>query len=188
MNFIEFINTLVPLSDAVSEELLSRTRKLELPPHYLLSKEGEICDDVFFVEKGLVRWYYYDQEGRDISDSFAAENSFVTGFDSFFQRKPSRYFIETLEDSVVSSMSYKDLEDSFEEFREIEKVGRIILIQIIEQILEKNAALSFQNAEQRYRFITDKYPNLLERVPLGHIASYLGITQETLSRIRAKRI
>jgi CRP/FNR family transcriptional regulator, anaerobic regulatory protein len=135
----------------------------------------------------LVRWFYYNEEGKDITDSFGGENSFITAFDSFFQRKPSRYGIELLEDSTIYSMTYNDLEDSFAKFRELEKVSRLILIQILEQSLDKNSALQFHNAQERYEFIIEKHPDLLQRVSLGHIASYLGITQETLSRIRAKK-
>jgi hypothetical protein len=62
----------------------------------------------------------------------------------------------------------------------------LILIQILEQVLDKNAALQFHNAQERYQFITDKHPDLLQRASLGHIASFLGITPETLSRIRGK--
>lgn len=187
MNFIEYINNFVALSSEAADELLEKSRKEDLPKHYLLHKEGEICQKIFYIEKGLVRWFYHDENGRDITDSFAVENSFVTAFDSFFQRKPSRYFIEVLEDSTIYSMTFDDLEASFKKIPETERVSRLILIQILEQTIDKNAALQFRTAEQRYRFITEKHPDLLQRVSLGHIASYLGITQETLSRIRAKK-
>ncbi len=187
MNFVEYINTFLPLSQSVSDELLKKSKKEDLPKHYLLHKEGEICQKIHFIEKGLVRWYYYNEDGRDITDSFALENSFITAFDSFFQRKPSRYFIELLEDSIIYSMTFDDLEETFKKFPETEKVSRLLLIQVLEQTIDKNAALQFRNAEQRYRYITEKHPDLLQRVSLGHIASYLGITQETLSRIRAKK-
>ena len=187
MNFVEYLNSYVPLPEIVADELLRKSRKQQLPKHYLLSEAGEVCQKLYFVEKGLVRWFYYNEEGKDITDSFGGENSFITAFDSFFQRKPSRYFIELLEDSTVYSMTYDDLNDAFEKHREVEKVGRLVLIQILEQTLEKNAALQFHSARERYEFISEKYPDLLQRVSLGHIASYLGITQETLSRIRGKR-
>lgn len=187
MNVVEYINSLIPLPDQVSEELLSKSHKEHLPKHYLLHKSGEICQRLYFIEKGLVRWFYYNEDGKDVTDSFGGENSFITAFDSFFQRKPSRYSIELLEDSTVYWTTYDDLEASFDKFKEVEKVGRLLLIQILEQSLDKNAALQFHSAQERYEFITQKHPDLLQRVSLGHIASYLGITQETLSRIRSKR-
>ena len=187
MNVIEYINSFMPLSDEATKELSAKARTRDLPKNYLLQKEGDICNQTFYVEKGLVRWYYINKDGKDITDSFGLENSFVTAFDSFFQRRPSSYFIETLEDSVITSITYNDLEETFEKFPEVQKLSRLILIQILEQVLDKNVALQFHNAQERYEFITEKHPDLLQRVSLGHIASFLGITQETLSRIRAKK-
>ena len=83
-------------------------------------------------------------------------------------------------------MTYADLEVAFSEFPEIERIGRIVLIEILEQTLDKVAALQFRTAKERYRFISESNPEVLQRAPLGHIASYLGITPETLSRIRSK--
>jgi CRP-like cAMP-binding protein len=187
MNVIEYINSFVTLSLTVADEILSKSQKEELPKHYRLHKQGEVCQKLYFIEKGVVRWYYFNEDGKDITDSFGLEYSFVTAFDSFFQRKPSRYSIEILEDSIVSSMTYADLIEALEKFPELERVSRLILIQILEQTLDKNAALQCNNARQRYRYITEKHPDLLQRVSLGHIASFLGITQATLSRIRAKK-
>ena len=124
------------------DELSVKAKTRDLPKGYLLHKEGEICNRTFYVEKGLVRWYYINKDGKDITDSFALENSFVTAFDSFFQRRPSRYFIETLEDSVITSITYNDLEETFEKFPEVQKLSRLILIQILEQVLDKNATES----------------------------------------------
>jgi len=187
VNFIDHIRTFFPISDAAAEELVSKSRLASFSRHSLLHREGDVCNVLWFVEKGIVRWYYIDEDGRDITDWFASENSFVTAFDSFFQRKPSRYFIETLEDCDLYSMTYGDLESSFNRFPEIDRLSRVILLQILEEQLAKNSALQFRKASQRYRFIIEKHPDLLRRVSLGHIASYLGITQETLSRIRARR-
>jgi CRP-like cAMP-binding protein len=186
MNVVEYINSFVPLSDEAAGELLAKARTRDLPKHYLLHQEGEVCNRTFYVEKGLVRWYYINKDGKDITDSFGLEHSFVTAFDSFFQRRPSRYFIELLEDSTIASITYDDLEEMFEKFPEIQKLSRLILIQVLEQVLDKNAALQFHNAQERYQFITEKHPDLLQRASLGHIASFLGITPETLSRIRGK--
>ena len=84
-------------------------------------------------------------------------------------------------------MTYRDTKTELERFPETQQLTNLILIQILEQTLEKNSALQFNNARQRYRFIQEKHPEILNRVSLGQIASYLGITQETLSRIRAEK-
>jgi CRP/FNR family transcriptional regulator, anaerobic regulatory protein len=187
MNVIEYINLFVSLSVEAEEYICEKMYREILPKNTLLHRADEVCDKVYFLEKGVVRWFYYNEDGKDVTDSFALENSFVTAFDSFAQRKPSRYFIETLEESIVHSMTHSEIEIELETFPEAQKYTNLIMIQIIEQMLEKNAALQFKNARERYQFMTEKQPQILQRVSLGHIASYLGITQETLSRIRAKK-
>lgn len=187
MNIVEYINTFVPLSNEAAEYISNKSRKEDLPKNHLLHTEGEVCDKIFFIEKGVVRWFYYNEDGKDVTDSFAIECSFVTAFDSFFQRKPSRYFIELLEDSTVYSMTYADVQNELEQFPETQRLTNLFLVQLLEQMLDKNAALQFKTAKQRYGFIKEKHPEILQRVTLGHIASYLGITQETLSRIRAEK-
>ena len=188
MDVIEYLTSFVPLSVEATEYISEKMYRQVLPKNTLLHQADEVCDKVYFIEKGLVRWFYYNEDGKDVTDSFALENSFVTAFDSFAQRKPSLYSIETLEESIVHSMTYSETEIELETFPESQKYTNLILVQIIEQMLEKNAALQFKNAKERYRFMTEKQPQILQRVSLGHIASYLGITQETLSRIRAKKI
>jgi CRP/FNR family transcriptional regulator, anaerobic regulatory protein len=187
MNVIEYINSFLPLSDEAAEYILSKSRREDLPKGHLLHTADEVCDKVFFLEKGLVRWFYYSEDGKDVTDSFGLENSYVTAIDSFFQRTPSRYFIELLEDSTVYSMTHKDVQLELEKFPETMHLTALILVQLLEQMLDKNAALQFKTAKERYRFMSEKHPQILKRVSLGHVASYLGITPETLSRIRNQK-
>jgi len=188
MNVIEYINSFVPLSEEAEKYISATVRREILPKNTLLHRADEVCEKVYFIEKGLVRWFYCNENGKEVTDSFASENSFVTAFDSFFQRQPSRYFIEVLEDSIVYSMTAAEVEAELEEFPETQKVTHLILVQIIEQMLNKNAALQFRTAKERYRFVTEKHPEILQRASLFHVASYLGITPETLSRIRKNAI
>lgn len=188
MNIIKYINSFVPLSAEAEEYISQKIRKEILPKNALLLRADEVCEKIYFIEKGFVRWFYCNEKGKEITHSFAAENSFVTAFDSFFQRQPSRYFIEVLEDSVLYSMTYKDVEKELEQFPETQRLTQLVLIQIVEQTLDKNAALQCRTAKERYRYLTEKHPEILQRASLFHIASYLGITAETLSRIRRNAI
>jgi CRP-like cAMP-binding protein len=177
------------LSNRDSEDFFQDISKLmtfqEFQNKHILHTEGEICDKIFIIHKGLARAYYY-KETKDITAHFAIENTTITAIDSFIQRKKSRYNIELLENTSLSFISYYEWKNLLAEKPHYEKYARIFLENIYIDIAERIEDLLFHSAKERYDKITIKFPNLLQRVNLGHIASYIGITQETLSRIRAE--
>jgi len=150
-----------------------------------LHSEGTTCNHLYFIESGIARSYYH-KDGKDITAHFATENGTITAIDSFIQRKKSRYNIELLEDSKVISISHQDLQQLLERKPHYEKYIRIFLEQIYIDLAERIEDLLFHTAKERYNKLIKNNPNLLQRVSLNHIASFIGITQETLSRIRAK--
>ena len=151
----------------------------------ILHKEGDICNHLYLIEKGIARAFYY-KDGKDITAHFAAEKRTITAIDSFIQRKKSRYNIEVLEDSEITAISHQDLQNLLEKKPEYEKYTRIFLEQIYIDLAERVEDLLFHNAKERYDKLVEKTPDLLQRVHLKHIASFIGITQETLSRIRTQ--
>jgi CRP-like cAMP-binding protein len=187
MNIAEYATSIVKLSPTLEQEVGRLLKKEELPKKHLLHDEGQICQRIYFVEKGLVRAFYYKDDGKDITDWFAPENSFITAVDSFFQQKPSRYFLELLEDSVLYSLTYTELESLYNTDPQLERLGRLILLEVFGKSVNRTIALQFQTAQERYQSFAQTYPTLLQRAPLGHIASFLGVTQETLSRVRARK-
>jgi CRP-like cAMP-binding protein len=165
-------------------------KKLFEPKEYskgdFLFKQGELCRHLYYIESGLVRIYYFSSRGKEITVWFSAENTIVTAIDSFYYLKPTRDYCEALEDLVLYAISYTDLEALLNN-----KKGAQITFYILYEVARKMTALidsiRFQTAEERYKSLTDNYPSILQRASLGQIASYLGITQETLSRIRANK-
>ncbi|MGA9637619.1 Crp/Fnr family transcriptional regulator [Flavobacterium sp.] len=178
------------LSDQISADFFDDFSKLmtfqELPSKHLLHCEGTICNHFFIIHKGLARAYYH-KDTKDITAHFAIEKTSITAIDSFIQRKKSRYNIELLEDSSLSYINYDDWKKLLEDKPHYEKYARIFLENIYIDIAERIEDLLFYSAKERYEKLTHKFPSLQQRVNLGHIASYIGITQETLSRIRAKK-
>jgi CRP-like cAMP-binding protein len=184
MELIDFIKSYVQVAPEVGlEKAITRE---ELPKNYLLHKEGTVCRKLFFIQNGLARIFYF-KDGKDITTSFVNQNTFTTAVDSFFEQKPSRYNIELLEASTVSSIKYDDLMALFKESHAIERFGRMITTEFLKSFAERLTAIQFQTAAERYQALQARYPDLLTRVALGHIASYLGITQETLSRLRGRK-
>ena len=151
----------------------------------LIHEEGKICDYLFLIEKGIARSYYH-KDGKDITAHFSVENDTITAIDSFIQRKKSRYNIELLENSDVILISHQDLHKLLQNKPHYEKFVRIFLEQIYIDLAERIEDLLFHTAKERYEKLVKNKPNLLQRVNLKHIASYIGITQETLSRIRTQ--
>ncbi len=187
MSLEKFINEIVPVPKESLDKIKESFEKIELPKGHKLIEQGRTCKYLYFIEKGLGRSYFINEKGKDITAWFFAEDDVMTVVESFFQQKPSMYEIELLEDTVLYRISYRELQKLFDKYHLVERFGRLLSIKLLIDVAHKLNALQFQTAKQRYRFLIEKYPNIAYRAPLGHIASYLGITQETLSRIRSQR-
>ncbi|WP_298555064.1 Crp/Fnr family transcriptional regulator [uncultured Algibacter sp.] len=166
------------------QQKLSNTSKvLTLSKGETLVREGQYSDKTFFIFSGCARAFYL-KDGKDISDWFAFDNDFISSINSFFLNIPSPHFIELLEDTVLLEISRKDIEKLSDEYRDFERLSKIVITKTMLQQQERISSMQFHTAEQKYDNILSIRPDITQRVPLTHIASYIGITLETLSRIR----
>lgn len=172
-----------PLLPECKEELSNKSCILTLEKGATLLREGQYCDKTYFIVNGCARVYYL-KDGKDISDWFAFENDFVCCINSFFLNIPSPHYIEVLEDSVVLEISRESVEKLADTYRDFERLSKIIFIKTMLRQQERISSMQFHSAEQKYKNILSIHPNIDQRIPLTHIASYIGITLETLSRIR----
>ncbi len=156
---------------------------LSLPKNHLLHSEYKVCKHSYIIEKGAARAFHY-KDGKEITSHFAFEGEAITAIDSLYGEK-SKYNIELLEDSTLFSVSYDDMEKLYQKSILHERLGRLFLQQVYVDLVERIEDLQFHTAQERYDLLMKKHPKILQRVALKHISSYLGITQETLSRIRA---
>lgn len=150
-----------------------------------LLTEGEVCKYLGFVNKGSFRVYYL-QDGKEINTRFCFENEFVMDHDSFLQEKPSRYYIQALEDAEIVVFNLQTLHNAYNSSQNWERFGRIMAEYSYKTTTSRVESFMFMDAEQRYLDILKNQPKILDRVSLYHIASYLGIERESLSRIRKK--
>ena len=183
--FFLTVSQFTNLSAESKEELSSCLKILELPKGHVLVKADTVCNFLYFVDSGLTRTYYL-KDGKDVTDWISDENSFASSIISFITRKPDRRIIELLEPSVLFSLHYKDLENLCKKHHDIENFFRHLVSFGLVQLQQKFDDLHFATALQRYQTLMENHPTFILRVPLGMIASYLGITQETLSRIRSQ--
>jgi len=155
-----------------------------LPKSHFLHKPNRTCSNTYFINKGLAR-IYYKKENKEITHNFSAENEWITSIYSFLQNIPDHFYIETLEETELVRMSLNDLETCFKDFPEMERFGRMLMSKYFLEQSERIISLQFNSAKERYRFFERTSKNKLARVPLGMLASHLGMTQETLSRVRS---
>lgn len=145
---------------------------------------GHTCRTIYFVEKGIARIYYY-KDGTDITESFSFENSIIARVESLFTEKPSRKAIQIVEDADIIAINATKLFKLYDTHPQIERLFRKIFEKGYVETVNRIENLQFHTAEERYLALIQESPNALRRIPLKYIASYLGITQVTLSRIRA---
>ncbi|MNJ85402.1 Anaerobic regulatory protein [compost metagenome] len=150
---------------------------------FLLSP-GQICERALFVEKGLVRFYSIDEEGKEHIVQFAPENWFVGDRESIYFRKPSVYYMDAIEDTTVILFDQHFVETASEISPEFRNYNEYLLQNHIRHLQNRINLLIGASAEKRYLDFIKLYPDLTLRVPQWMIASYLGITPESLSRVR----
>lgn len=156
----------------------------EYKKYSLLLKEGSPSQEVFFIEKGIVR-QFYTKEGKDITHAFYAENSFYTSLDNIYFHQSNHFGLEVLETCRVRIAEFVQVEAIINNYPKLERFMRMLLISFLKNLSDRLYAIKFQTAQERYELLLKNYPQILLRVPLGHVASFLGITQQTLSVIRA---
>lgn len=154
------------------------------PKHHLLHKPKRICSYTYFINKGLAR-IYYKKNDKEITDNFVAENEWITSVYSFLQNIPDHFYIQTLEEVELVKISLEDLEMCFIDYPEMERFGRMLMSKYFLEQSERIISLQFNSAKERYQFFEQTSKHKLLRVPLGMLASHLGMTQETLSRVRS---
>ena len=157
---------------------------MRLSKNEFLLREGKVCRHLYFVEQGALRGYYL-ADGKEITHWFAFERDFVTSFHSFHTQQPAVENIQLIENAVLWQISREGLFQLMDAFREVERTVRIAYEQYYIRLEEKFVNSHFTAATERYTDLLHRSPHIIERVALGHIASYLGISQETLSRIRS---
>jgi len=172
-----------PLSDACISDLASVSKVLSFDKPTILVKEGQFANKTYFIVKGCARAFYL-KDGKDVTDWLAFENDFISAINSFFLNIPSPHYIEVLEASELLEFSREDSLILSDKYHDFEKLASKVITRTLLQLQQRVVSIQFETAQQRYENLLNIRPDITQRVPLTHIASFLGITLETLSRIR----
>ena len=154
---------------------------------YLL-REGAVCKESHIITEGIVRSYIFDLEGNDVTTAFYSNNMHASDLLSFFKRTPSKENIQALTDCETWYITYDDMQQSFHDIPEFREFGRLNIINQFGILKLRMLSMLQQTAEQRYSDLVYAHPEILQHAPLKYIATYLGITDTSLSRIRKELI
>ena len=149
--------------------------------------EGKICDDYFFLQSGFMRAFAHDTEGNEVSTNFYNTGQMVLEVSSFFNRTRSKENIQALTTCKGLYINYDQLNSLFHSMPEFREFGRSVLVKGITSLKNRMLGMITETAEQRYTQLLQINPEIFQHVPLKHIASYLGVTDTSLSRIRKER-
>lgn len=183
---IEHLKNLGSLSEESEKALRSILQVQHLKKNEELQPIGATCKNIYFINKGMARIYYF-HGGTDITDSFSYENGFLLRVESLITGKPSKKAIEMIEDSEVVCIPSAALNQLYTKYPDLDNVFRRVFQNCYVDLVNRIESIQFHTADERYAALLTERPDLLKRAPLKFIASYLGITQTSLSRIRHKR-
>ena len=181
---IEHMRSLCPISDETVEELMKCVTLCHFPKRYQLIQENRFCKYAYFIEKGMTRSFWL-VDGEEITTSFSCEGGIVFSMDELYYNKVSEEFVETLEEVEAYRIALTDLVLLFETNLEFCNWGRIIHQNEYRRLHRSHKERLTLPAKERYEEFQKQFPYVCQRTNLGFIASYLGITLSTLSRIRA---
>lgn len=173
------------LTPEIEKEIGSKIKYITKQKGDFFLKQGQIVSSLFLLEKGLVRSFFIKGE-KEVNSWFGFEYEFLGSILPLFCDKPSFENIEFLEDSIIFYISSNDLNDLYSKHLTLNIIGRKLAEDYCRVLEERIVSLQTESAEQRYNSLLKKQPDAIQRISLGHIASFLCITQETLSRIRKR--
>ena len=184
--FKKYLKKKAKVSDEKFRQLEKSAAEKKIAKGDFLLRQAEVCNKIYFVEKGLLRAYKVDDGGKERINQFAPENWFITDRSSILFNLPSEYFIDAMENSELIVIDNEFLIEASNISVRFREYNKNLLHNHIRQLQKRIDSLLGLNAEKRYLYFVETYYNLTLRVPQWMIASYLGISPETLSRVRKK--
>lgn len=183
-NFLDQIGEMYsPLSIESQQVFMANSKINTFKKGEIVIREGQFSKKAYLIIEGCARAYYL-KDGKDISEWFTFENQFMVSIVSFFTKEPSPHYVEFVEDSIVFEFSKDTVDNLCNKHHEFERFIREVVTETMLGLCERLYTIQFNKAEERYKHLLSIHPDITKRIQLTHIASYLGITLETLSRIR----
>lgn len=185
--YIQSVKAICPnVTDDQVSRFASKLTLKELKKKDIFLQSEKVQKSIGFIAKGLVRSFFIDNEGNEITVGFYAEGDYATHYPAFITQKPSRYTIQCLEPTNMVCLSFEDMQWIYQQLPVFEKYGRLVAEEILKRQQARIESFIFQTAEDRYLDFIQHSPTLFNRISLSQLCSYLGIERQTLTRIRQK--
>lgn len=182
--FISAIQTVHPPSAGKAAEIISHFKPITVSKSDLFLREGKVSNNYLFLEEGIMRAFTHDTNGEEITTAFFSSGDFVIEVASFFQRIPTAENIQAITDCKGWIITFEQIQMLFHSMPEFREFGRAALVKNFVSFKSRSLSLINETAEKRYYDFVKARPELIKNVPLKYIASYLGVTDSSLSRIR----
>ncbi|MBK8735191.1 MAG: Crp/Fnr family transcriptional regulator [Saprospiraceae bacterium] len=186
LKFKEYLQNISTISDKEFEETISYFSEKHLHKGDFFIKQFSVCRQVGFIIKGTIRIYYINQKDEETTYGFCQENCLTTSFKSFISQTPSDLILQALEDTDLLTIDYDKLNLLYKNYPTWQNIGRIITQNEFLNMEQYASVLNNETAKEKYLRLLKEQPNVLQKANIEDIASYLGVTRRTLSRIRQK--
>jgi CRP-like cAMP-binding protein len=188
--FDTFLNSVKSLCPKVTKDeleyLQSGLTVTDLKSKHFYIHANTIQKEIGFVFSGLLRAFYVDKDGKEISVNFILEGKYLTHYSAFITQTPCKYYFQCIEPSIIVNLSYKHIQEGYNKFPNLERYGRLVAEEVLKVQQKRIESFLFENAETRYLEFVKENPDLFNRVSLSYLASFLGIERQSLTRIRKK--
>jgi CRP/FNR family transcriptional regulator len=187
-NIIQQIRKIVDLNES---ELLVFNKYIQshrLKKKEIINRESSVCKRLYFVEKGCLRMYFINNKGVEQITQFALDGWWISDYQSFMEKTPSDYYIQTIEETQIVSIDHQSFDQLLIEIPQLERYFRITMQKAVAAAQHRSKLLYEMSKEEFYFHFSNSFPEFMLRVPQYMIASYLGITPEYLSELRKKHM
>lgn len=183
-SFKLFLKSIVPLSDQEFEKYSQYFKTRTLARNSYFAEIGKTSHEAAFIKKGLLRTYYINEKSEEVTSCFCAENNLTASYKSFISQQHSELSIQAVEDTELITISYNDLQNLYQKSPLWQNIGRTIAERQYMVMEQYASVLCNETAKEKYMRMLKEQPAVVNKTSVNDIASYLGITRRTLSRIR----
>ena len=180
----EFLRRIVPITDEEFVGTISYFMEKKLKKGDFFVQQDKICKHIAFIVKGTLRTYYINEKAEEITSCFCTENNLASSYKSFILQQPSSLILQAIEDTELLLIDYENLQNLYSQSMAWQTIGRMLAEREYIVMEQYASVLNNETAKEKYLRLLKEQPNILQKASIQDIASYLGLTRRTLSRIR----